>query len=311
MELFESIVGMLAFAALGFSGTAAYLKINKIWKRKHNREVANSVSIAGNFVDLIPLTFFSVHYLLQLQWQGLIDSLIWIVAGIVSIMIGSGLWVHANRRKSTWTRFKEALKLEKSEVGDLAKALFRPSGAAMILEIFAHFAYIDRELDDREKTLIESFASEWALPIDWGKYDRLDTLEGAASLIQAQLAVSRYLETSPPAEQVAQLFDVLQALVRADDEVSSEEQLILDEAHGMLANYVDESDAQPSYTVVIAPQSGKQDKAISALMPNVEKTEIAGGSVYVAGSYHSRDYANMICEQYRLLGFFTVELVVT
>jgi hypothetical protein len=310
MELLESIVGMLAFAALGFSGTAAYLKINKIWKRKHNREVANSVSIAGNFVDLIPLTFFSVHYLLQLEWQGFIDSLIWIVAGVVSITIGSGLWVQANRQKSAWTRFKEALKLEKSEVGDLAKALFRPSGAAMILEIFAHFAYIDRELDDREKALIETFAKDWAVPMDWGKYHRLDNLEGAASLIKAQLAVSQYLETSPPAQQVAQLFDVLRALVRADDQVASEEQLILDETHGMLANYVDESDAKPGYAVVIAPQSGKQDKAIGALLPHVEKSELAGGSVYVAGSYHSRDYANMICEQYRQLGFFTVELVV-
>jgi hypothetical protein len=310
MEFIESIVSMLAFAALGFSGTAAYLKINKIWKRKHNREVANSVSIAGNFVDLIPLTFFSAHYLLQLELHGFIDSLIWIVAGVVSIMIGSGLWVQENRQKTVWMRFKEALKLEKSEIGDLAKALFRPSGAAMILEIFAHFAYIDRELDDREKALIESFAKEWALRLDWGKYDSLDTLEGAASLIQAQLAVSRYLESSPPAEQVAQLFDVLRALVRADDQVASEEQLVLDETHGMLANYIDESEAKPSYAVVIAPQSGKQDKAIGALLPHVKKTELAGGSVYVAGSYHSRDYANMICEQYRQLGFFTVELVV-
>jgi hypothetical protein len=47
------------------------------------------------------------------------------------------------------------------------------------------------------------------------------------------------------------------------------------------------------------------------MLPDVKKIEIAGGSGYVAGSYYSRKYANMICEQYRSLGFFTVELVVT
>jgi hypothetical protein len=126
MELLKSIVSVLAYASLGFSATAAYLKINKIWKRKHNEEVANSVSIVGNVVDLIPLSFFSLNYLFVMQWQGLIDSVIWIVAGVVSIMIGSGLWVEANRHKSSWTRWKEALKLEKSEVGDLAMSLKRP-----------------------------------------------------------------------------------------------------------------------------------------------------------------------------------------
>ena len=169
MELFKSFISFMAYASLGFSLTAAYLKLNKIWKRKHIGEVANSVSILGNVFDIIPLTFFALNFLLVAQWQGFIDSIIWIFAGAITVMIGSGLWVQSGRPKSFWTHLKEALRLEKSEVGHLATTFFRPSGAEIILDIFARFAYIDRSLEDRERELIQSFADHWHLqlaPVD-------------------------------------------------------------------------------------------------------------------------------------------------
>ncbi len=68
MELFKLFISIMAYASLGFSFAAAYLKINKIWIRKHIAEVANSVSILGNVFDIIPLTFFSLNFLLVAQW---------------------------------------------------------------------------------------------------------------------------------------------------------------------------------------------------------------------------------------------------
>jgi hypothetical protein len=201
------------------------------------------------------------------------------------------------------------LKLEKSEVGDLAMSFFRPSGAEIILEMFAHFAYVDRELDDGEKELIETFGNTWHMEIDWKKYERLDSLEGAASLMQARTTVERYLKTSPPSEQVAQLIDVLLALVKIDDAVSDEEEMLMDEARGLLLGYVDDTATQARFKVVIAPQNRKQDAAITALLPKAEKAEVAGGSGYIVGSFFSQDYANVICNQYRALGFFTVDLI--
>ena len=308
MELFKSIVSMLAYASLGFTLTAAYLQINKIWKRKHVSEVANSVSIVGNVVDIIPTFFFGLNYLLIAQWQGLINSAIWIVFGFVIILIGSGLWVEENRHKTSWRRWMDALRLEKSEVGDLAKSFFRPSGARLILEIFAHIAYVDRELEEREKELIQAFGDNWKVAIDWNKYDQLATLEGTASLIEARATVDRYLKTSPPDRQVAQLIDVLQALVDIDENVSAEEKIILDETHGLLRNYIDETESSPTYAVVIAPQNRKQDAALHSLLPDVEKMDVAGGSGYVVGAYFSQDYANKVRNQYRSLGFFTVDM---
>lgn len=310
MEVFKTFIGVMAFLSLGFSAAAAYLKLNKVWKRKHHAEVANSVSIMGNVIDLIPLTFFALNYMIVMQWQGFIDSVIWIVAGAVSILIGSGFWVPENRKKSLWTEFKEALKLEKSEVGHLASSFFRPSSADIVLDILAHFALVDRELEEREKALIESFADAWHVDIDWDAHQSLADLDQPVSLVRTRDTVVRYLKTSPPSEQVVQLIDVLESLVNVDDKVSESEALILQEVNGLLANYVEKGDEPATYTVVIAPQNEEHDVAISTLLPNARKIPVAGGSGYVVGSYHSQDYADMICDQYRALGFFTVDMPV-
>lgn len=50
METFKTFVGIMAYGSLGFTVVAAYLKINKIWTRKHNAEVADSISIVGNVI---------------------------------------------------------------------------------------------------------------------------------------------------------------------------------------------------------------------------------------------------------------------
>ena len=309
MEFFESYIGIVAYASLGFTVAAAYLKINKIWKRKHSAEVADSVSIVGNVVYIIPLSFFALNYVFMAHWQGLIDSMIWITSGIIYVLIGSRLWVQSHRHKTFWTRLKEVLKLERSEVGDLAKSFFSPSGGDIILEILAHFAYIDRKLTAREQEFIQYFVDTWHMKFDWKEHRKLAVDEQPVSFIKTRDEVERYLQTSPPLKQVAQLIDVLHVLVKIDDSVSAQEELILQEVDGLLLNYVTDSDERARFAVVIAPQNDEQDTAIAALLPDVEKTEVAGGSGYMVGSYYSQDYADVICNQYRALGFFTIDIV--
>lgn len=309
MEFFKSFIGVMVYASLGFTVAAAYLKLNKIWRRKHNAEVADSVSIVGNVIYIIPLTFFALNYILIAHWQGLIDSVIWIASGIIYILIGSRLWVHSHRHKSFWARLQEVLKLEHSEVGDLAKSFFRPAGGEIILEILAHLAYIDRKLTAREQEFIQSFADTWHVKFDWAEHRKLADNKQSVSFIKMRDEVEHYLKTSPPVEQVAQLIDVLDALAIADDSVSAQEELILEEVDGLLLGYVNESDVQARFSVVVAPQNDEQDSAIATLLPNIEKTEIAGGSGYMIGSYYSQQYADVICNQYRALGFFTIDIV--
>lgn len=308
MELFKSIVVVLAYASVLISATAAYLRVNKIWSRKHLPEVADSVSVAGNVILLVPLMFYALNYALHSLWQGLFDSIIWIGSGIVYIFIGSRFWVLGQRQKTFGTRLREVLKLERSEVGDLAKAFFRPSAADMILGILTRFAYIDRELEERERQFIQSFADTWHVDFDWRKHERLAAEERPQSFIKTREQVEQYLQTSPPDEQVAQLIDVIHALARVDDVVSEEEALIMTEIDGLLTDYLSDIKTGADFAVVVAPQSGEQDSAIAALLPHLEKTEIAGGSAYVIGAYYSQDYAGIVCDQYRALGYFTIDI---
>ena len=183
------------------------------------------------------------------------------------------------------------------------------TGAEIILEILAHLAYIDRKLEDSEQKMIQSFADTWHLKIDWSNYKELADQEQPVSFVTTRDTVSRYLKTSPPEKQVAQLIDVLRALVMADESVSTQENLILEEIHGLLLNYISGSDMEAKFTVVIAPQNRDQDTASRTILPNVEKTEVAGGAGYLVRSFFTEDYANVICEQYRALGFFTIDMV--
>ena len=114
MEFLKPIISTMAYASLAFTATAAYLRINKIWIRKHHAEVADSVSIAGSVIYIIPLTLYAVNYIFIGHWQGFLDAIIWISASTVSILIGSRLWVQDHRHKTFWVRLKEALRLERS-----------------------------------------------------------------------------------------------------------------------------------------------------------------------------------------------------
>jgi len=310
MEVFKSFISFMAYASLGFSLTAAYLKLNKLWKRKHIEEVTNSVSITGNVLDIIPLTVFSLNFLLVAQWQGFIDSVIWIVTGAILVVIGSGTWVERNRRKGFWTRIKAALTLERSEVGNLAMTFLRPSGAEIVLEIFARFAYIDRVLAKSERELIQSFADTWRLEIKWDDYDALALEDQAVSFVKTRDTVVRYLRTAPPIEQAAQLIDVLDELVKVDEDIADQEKLILDEVRGLLQGYISDTGFDGGFNVIIAPQNHDQEAAIVNILPGAERLEVAGGSGFLVGSFFSKQYANVVCEQYRALGFLTIDLQV-
>tara|TARA_B110000908_G_scaffold160444_1_gene203664 strand:- start:1098 stop:1340 length:243 start_codon:yes stop_codon:yes gene_type:complete len=56
--------------------------------------------------------------------------------------------------------------------------LFRTASADLVLKILTQFAWIDNELDQREKDYIQSFADSWNLKIDWSKTQQAST-EGA------------------------------------------------------------------------------------------------------------------------------------
>ena len=307
MEEFRAFIRILTVASLGLAAVQIYLTLNKLWTRRHEKVVAESISIYGEFLGLIPLFFLTVSFLLDGSWEGVVDGVIWMFAGSVTIAIGAGLWVEGKRGRSFLTLVREALALERSEVGELAKAFFKPSGAGQILEILSQIALVDEDLDDRERSFIQTFADAWGIPVDW---DSIAARAGRERIdpVRLRTAVESYLATSPPSGQVEQLGDVLVALVNADEQVTPEEELILAEVGGMLEAYVDGTSAAARYAVAMVPQTDEQERAIRAVLPELRPEQVAGGSAYVVGRYFSGRFAEVVSERYRSLNVFTTVL---
>jgi hypothetical protein len=306
MSEIKNLIHVFAWLAVGFSLASAYLKLNKLWKRKHQAEVAQSVSITGNFLDVLPLSLLGANYLIVAQWQGFLDSLIWIIAGVMMMLIGVGYWVPGERKKNLWHLVRESLTIERQEVGTLARSMFYPSNADLIIKILSALAVVDNHLDETEEKFIENFADNWGIDIDWAKVRTNASAESAQRILEMRQLTEEYLATSPPSGQVSQLGDIVDALVRIDRSISPEEEIVLAELNGLIVSYVTAEGDQDTYTVTVVPQSPEQVAAIDGQLPNLRKMQIAGGVGYLVNSYFSRNYAELICRQYRDLGFFTV-----
>ena len=304
MHLLRSTIQFLAAASLLLAAVQIYLVLNKLWKRKHEAAVADSISIMGEFVGLLPLLFLTLNYTLQGQWEGTIDGVLWLGAGSVSIAIGTGKWVEGRRGKGFFNLLWGSLVREREEVGDLAKRFFHPAGARQILQILGHVALIDDHLDEREREFIQSFVDAWGIGFSPDAL-REGTPGQHVNFRTLRNDVAAYLATSPPPAQVQQLSDVVNALVHVDEEVSEEEALILGELEGMWQAYLDAGAEMPLFGVAVVPQSPEQDRAISEVIPNVGKAPVEGGEAYVVGRYHSERYGELMGRQYRDLGFFT------
>ncbi len=307
MEELRTFIRLLTVASLGLAAVQIYLTLNKLWTRKHEKVVAESISIYGELIGLIPLFLLTLSFFLDRQWEGVIDGLLWITAGTVTVAIGTGLWVEGRRGRGFLKLMRDAMALERTEVGDLARAFFRPSSADKILDLLAQVALIDEELDQRERSFIQAFADNWGVELKWEELVDRSTQVGLDT-IRLRDGIADYLSTSPPPRQVEQLGDVIVALVEADEEIAASEELILTEVGGMLRSYVDAGSERPGFAVVLVPQSGEQEHAIRSVLPGLDKEEVAGGSAYVAGRYFSDQYAQMVSEQYRALNVFTTVL---
>lgn len=305
---FISFVQFLVAIGVVIAAVSNYLIINKLWKRKEVRDVAESISIAAALLGL----FTSIPLFLQLA---LIDATplpaaktaISIVTGVVFVMLGSGLWVPELRQQGFGRLFLRALLLERREAGHLLKTLVQPKGADRILHILQQLAAIDREVDPREIELIGDFARRWKLEAPELEAGRA---ESGGHLLRVRESVVEYLSLEPPKEEASQLLDLLGLFAQADARVSEEEEMVLEEAAGLVRAYVAEDEGErPRYDVLIVPQTEAQFDAVRTLLPGAEPKTARGGKVISVGRFFSPKYAEAVCEKYIALGLFTTPVV--
>ncbi|MBN4053545.1 hypothetical protein JYT97_01510 [Haliea sp. AH-315-K21] len=305
---FNDFIELLVVASVAIGFLTTYLMLNKIWSRKSDENVANSVSVFASLLGIASTLPFLIKYgLLDGEYKGAAKAVVSIFSSALFLLIGSGYWVrNKSKRESLWSKFKKAIKLEGHEAGDLVKALLLPAGADKMLIILRQLALIDNRIDEREFEFIDTFAKFWNIPFD------RDSLEGelAASSVESgyielRFSVADYLNIEPPVEQSSHLRDVLNALAASDKEVSDEESFILKEINSMLDAYASNELSQDQFEVAIAPQDSDQEDLLKKLLPELIASEINGGKGYVVGTYFSYDFAQMVSKKYRSLNLFT------
>ena len=300
----RDVASYLALVGLVISIVTAYLKLNKLWSRRHSSEVTQSISVSAYGLDLVVYFCYGVNFYVLGVTHGTADAVLWFVYASVILLIGTGLWVRGGRKLSFWSRAKQALLLEKGEVGNLVNSIIHPSHLEEIFEILRGFAAIDGHISPDEHRLLVSFAERWGIP-----YERTSSSNsGVVSMQRIVKAVEQYLDLAPGAEQVGELMDLINAVIRADDVESDEERMLRNEIRGMFAAYNADNDIDHRYRVILAPQNADQERAIIDLLDTPTRLEIAGGFGFLVDAFYSKEYATMVRDQYRRLGFFTVDV---
>ena len=203
-------------------------------------------------------------------------------------------------------RFEDLRRRE--QLGDSVSAFMRSAkGATELMAIFAAIAGVDRQIDAREIALIEEFANGWNIRAPNLKEG---VTKAPGDVLELRKCVANYLKIAPPVEQATELLDVLHKLVNADEKITEEEEIVLDEVTAMIMGYVTHSDEQGGYEVVIVPQTDEQKAAVESLLVGVEATSMRGGTVYSVGRFYSAKYADVVCDKYVALGLFTTRIEV-
>ncbi len=305
---FKSFITWLAVLALVLAAVIAYLKVNKIWARKHHKEVAASVSVAAAFLSLFTILPFMIKFVVVDQdYAAAGRAAISLVVFMVMVTIGIGFWVRRDERKSIWQLVKQSLLTESGELAYLIHSFAKPKEAATIVRILQLVSAVDKNLDEREMRVIESVARPWGIHVTEIMNADLESL--GADIETVRKAFLEYLSHKPPKNQASKVFDLVRFLIQADKKVTHEEQLILDEISHVVKGYLDKDyKTAVTYEVLVVPQHAGERNEIVEMIGSTELKERAGGEAYVAGTYFSELFAHEMCKRYRDMHHFsTVE----
>ena len=213
----------------------AYLKVNKIWKRKKIEEVANSISIVASLLGFAVLLPFLLNSLINTNdYPAAGKSLIGLVLAALWSLISVGYFVESNRGKGLFRLIIDALSQEKKENKDFIYSILRPPDGQKIIQILIKLSAIDAEVAPEEIKLIKEFADKWRIDIpnlQPGKPEEVTNLVDLKDLVQS------YLDEKPDVEVAKGLRDIITLMTETDDKVTLEEAMAVAEFSGMIGNY--------------------------------------------------------------------------
>lgn len=304
MELLELVLQWSIYLSVMTTAMVVYLSINKMWSRKHEPVVAESISVAAQLISFITIIPFLVNYSLRGKYEDAIYQFLWIFYTAFLILTGIGFWVKERRYVGVWQKLLSSLGQESHEVGNLVKALGNLTGKKQLLEILHRLAWLDNELDERERRYIQIFTNQLDIDDEF-ILERQPPEEGIEKFHSLRQLLLEYLAIKPPTEQVQLLGDLVQALIAADEKITPEEEVIAEEISSMVENYAN-TKATTYYGIIIHPKNQEQENAIIQEIPEAKAEVVLGDRALIAGTFQTRRYAEIISDSYRERGWFTV-----
>lgn len=301
--MFEQIIHFLAYGVIIFSLIEVYLTLNKLWSRKHIKEVADSISISARATGMIPGGVFTLNYFFQQQWQGFIDGTIWIFASIIQILIAAGIWVAGNKKFNFITLVKKSLEKETKEIFNLAKSFFHVEGRQKIIDLLAATALTDKVLKDGEKTFVEDLANEWGIEVSWDKLISRFKKEDVSALFLMSLEMHDYLQLNPSKQEVKLLLKLIKRLSDESGFSRPENQFIIDE-FGEAFRYYPSTRYPEHFRVQLVPQEKEQHERLQATGIRMESKYIGSGFTYILGPFFTHAFAERVANEFELLGYF-------
>ena len=305
LGIFNKLITILVGSALLISIFQAYLKVNKIWKRKKIEDVANSISIVASLLGFAVLLPFLLNSLINTNdYPAAGKSLIGLILAALWSLISMGYFVESNRGKGLFRLLIDALALEKKEHTNLIFSILSPPDEQKIIQILIKLSAIDDEVAIEEIKLIKEFADKWGIDIPNlkpGKPEEVTNLVDLNDLVQS------YLDEKPEVEVAKGLRDIITLMTEADHKVTLEESIAVAEFSGMISNYINtEKDRKVDmFEVNIVPQGEKQLRAIKELLPKLKSVHDRGGEVFKIGDFYSEEYSDAVCEKYIDLGIYS------
>lgn len=94
MEVLVKVVEFLAAVAVGITAVRIYLQVSRLWQRRHEQAVADSISIVASAMSIfVYIPFTAKFVLIDKSVAPAINSMIILAGFTVTLLIGTGLWV--------------------------------------------------------------------------------------------------------------------------------------------------------------------------------------------------------------------------
>lgn len=304
----QQVLTSLAIVGLVISAIISYLKINKLWGRRHIKEVAESISVVAAILSLFTTLPFLIKFIvIDKDYVAAGKFLLSLLVFFVFFLVGIGFWVKRHEPLGLWRMMRKAIATERGELTYLIHSFTKPREAPAILRILRLVSLVDRHLDQRETEILESVARPWGIhpgELKGGPEIGEDTDIGAV-----RDAFTDYLDMKPDRTQVEKVVDLIRFMIHADRQVTADEALVLDEVSGAAKAYLSATGAGADvFEVLLVPQRTEDFDRAGDLIVDPVLHPRAGGEAFVAGSYYSESFARAICERFRQRDFFsTVE----